>query len=168
MNFYTSKKIQNEFDRNLKDWFLGGPKEFGWTRTGPSIECKNAKLTSYSSMFVSVDDVLAKNFNETERWHMNFLRNKNSIFNTKYYCEYLYPRYGIESEKRAIYFIDLLEDIKLNGIRKPIWLADVENLKIGFKYFRFNGCHRTCAAKFIGKKEIFSIVFKTNYNDYAF
>ena len=165
MIFHISKKIQNEFDRNLKDWYLGGPKDNGWTRTGPAIKEKQAKLINYSFINISIDEVLAKNYIETEKWHMDFLRNMQNIVDTRYYSEYLCPRYKGLSINRANYFINLVKDIELNGVRKPVWVADVEDLKMGFKYFRFNGCHRACALKFIGKKEIFAIVFKTCFND---
>ena len=152
-----SNSVQKEFQSNLKDWFLGGPKVGGWTRTGPQIpEVKCSLLYAYFDI-LNVDDCLAKNAEETKRWHIDFLVGSG----TNYRQEYLATRYNFQkAENRAISFGNLFKDIEVNGIKKAVWIADVSSLDLGFRYFRFNGCHRLCCAKVIGIQTIPAFVFK--------
>lgn len=159
MIYYTSEKVKQEFHQNLVDWHLGGPKSNGWTRTGPPLPLRVAKLTSYHLGEISVDDGLAKNKEETLKWHLAFLQGDDSL----YLSEYLKPRYN-ESQiaKRIRSFRQLLTDIQSNGIRKPIWVADISCLDLDFRYFRFNGCHRLCCAKILGIQLVPAFIFKTS------
>lgn len=162
MMFYLSNKVVREFDENLLDWCLGGPKANGWTREGKQIKKPNATLCSYSLKKIKVEEGLAKNKSETMKWHINFLNNKKDL----YEIEYLQPRYDKnKSEKRMMSFIELFNNIKMNGLKKPIWVADISCLDLGFQYFRFNGCHRLCCFKVLGIDEIPAIVFKTKLSD---
>jgi hypothetical protein len=70
-----------------------------------------------------------------------------------------------ETQKNRIEtFESIFLDIKKNGITKRIWVADVSCLDLGFKYFRFDGCHRLCCAKVLGIKKVPSIIFQTTSN----
>ena len=42
---------------------------------------------------------------------------------------------------------------------KPVMMADVSQLGMGFDLFRFDGCHRLCAALVLGIKELPAYVF---------
>jgi hypothetical protein len=168
MMFYVSQDAQREFSANLRDWCDGGPLLGGWTRTGNPIRVVFARLLSYSLTCLDVDSVLEKNPAEVARWHMDFLKNHSNLEKTNYYNEYLLPRYNIEKAKcKAAKFLSLLNDIKLNGIKKPIWVADVSTLGLGLRYFRFNGCHRTCCAKYLGIKFVPVLMFKSELLYYS-
>jgi len=161
MIFLITRKVHSRFDQNLRDWFLGGPKEGGWTRFGPSFDYKECTIVGYKFDYVDVDEALAKNKEETLRWHINFLKGNK----TYYKKEYLETRYDEETQKNRIEtFESIFLDIKKNGIIKRIWVADVSCLDLGFKYFRFDGCHRLCCAKVLGIKKVPSIIFQTTSN----
>jgi hypothetical protein len=162
MIFYTSRKPQAEFDRNLADWYAGGPRPHGWTRTGPPLPARSVALTRYGLDALPVDEVLAKNAAETTRWHMAFLLGGATVAETDYYWEYLVPRYGqVSGGERAAAFRGLRADVARCGVRTPVWVADVGWLGLGFRYFRFDGCHRTCAAKAAGLAAVPALVFST-------
>lgn len=155
--------FQEAFDVNWTDWCLGGPRKHGWTRTGKKMARPSVSLVGHQRMSLSVKDVLSKNADEVNRWHIEFLKDslkfgskfhwKNSI----YYREYISLRYSDEDGKRrADNFIDLLADVTDNGIKNPVWVADV-----GGMIFRFDGCHRACCAHVCGLNKIPALVFKT-------
>lgn len=153
MIFYVKEKHNRHFKENLQDWFLGGPKEGGWTRTGSAITPINVNLASYSRQIISVDDALSKNKFEIKKWHLDFLDGKPQA----YFSEYLDPRYDeIQANERARTFLDLLEHMRENGFdeKYPVCIVDVSELELGFKYFRFDGCHRLCCAKHLGINEV--------------
>lgn len=154
---YLSKRAIKEFEGNFLDWRLGGPKENGWTREGSVIETPSITLGGlYKFCPIKVDEGLAKNKKETDKWHISFLKNKKHLYEK----EYLHTRYNtIQAEERVASFIDLFNDIKINGVKKSIWVANVSYLNLGFQYFRFDGCHRLCCCKVLGIKEIPAIVF---------
>lgn len=152
-------KVITEFDRNLADWHRGGPKPLGWTRTGPEIPFRPARLVGLRYASVSIDEALAKNPDETRRWHIDFLMNHVDVEDTAYYKEYLLPRYDVaRAISRAYTFLELFDDIRANGVRQAVWVAECPWL--GFPIFRFNGCHRMCAAKVLGATEVPALVFK--------
>lgn len=157
MIHYVSEEINSHFQRNLTDWYRGGPLNSGWTRTGSLIQNQIfAKLLNCSFQMVSISDALAKNQKEIEKWHLSFLRGEGEL----YFKEYLSLRYSLNDQlKRPQSFLELLESIQENGIRKPVWLAETPWLD--FKFFRFDGSHRICCAKFIGLTEVPALVFKT-------
>jgi hypothetical protein len=160
MIFYLSKKVVQEFESNFIDWCLGGPKEKGWTREGDPIKVPSIKLDgSYKFCTLHVDEGLAKNKKETLKWHISFLQGSPHLYQ-KEYLELRYNEY--DANDRMSTFLSLLGDIKNNGIKKSIWVADVSHLKIGFNYFRFNGCHRLCCAKFLNIQNVPAIVFNTS------
>lgn len=162
MNHYPSKKCEKEFQRNWNDWFAGGPRETGWTRTGPWRKVKPAKLVTSSRTEIWINQGLEKNPNETAKWHLDFLRNSHPLEDTAYYREYLRPRYTEEqARKRAEDFLLLRDDIERNGVKTPIWVADIEQFNLGFRYFRFNGCHRLCCAKVLGHETVPAYIFST-------
>ncbi len=145
------------FQSNIKDWCLGGPKADGWTRTGPAIRLPSLRLKKFEKKDMLIDDVLSKNSAETKRWHVSFLLGNE----TNYWNEYLFRRYDIEkAEQKAANFKQLLVDVRSRGVIKPVLVADVEFLNLGFKYFRFDGCHRSCAAKVVGFTTVPALIFK--------
>ncbi len=154
-------KVEKEFADNLSDWFRGGPKAGGWNRTGPELPERQAKLLCYHFEAMPVEEVLAKNREETARWHLSFLKSHTIQEYTPYYQEYLLPRYGDRSMDRAGSFLQLYDDIREEGVLRAVWVADMKHsgMDLGFRYFRFNGCHRTCAAKTVGLKEVPAFVF---------
>lgn len=168
-------KTQQAFHDNLKDWCLGGPKENGWTRTGLPVVFPPVRLVNYTYDKILVNDCLAKNRAETQRWHINFLETLvdvgKSKFNwnkTSYYWEYLKPRYSDkDGYARAKSFISLFEDVLDHGIQKPVKVVDLELLDMKFKYFRFDGCHRLCCSKVIGEETIPALIFKAEICDWS-
>jgi hypothetical protein len=158
--FDVTRPIQRAFDVNLSDWYRGGPKLGGWTRTGPPLPQRKAVLTHYSFQMIGVDEVLAKNPAETAKWHISFLKQHDVPEHTLYYQEYALPQFGDMGVDRYTSFLELYHDIKKNGVVRSVWVADLADLDLGFRYFRFNGCHRTCAAKVLGIKEVPALVFK--------
>lgn len=159
MMYYLGPNIQKHFDANLNDWLAGGPLPTGWTRTGPRLPPLQLKLTGHRLRQIPVDESLAKNRPQTERWHLRFLADHGDVEKTPYFLEYLLPRYGGGSARRAVQFLEVFEDIRRNGVRRPIWVADVGHLGFGFRYFRFEGCHRTCSVKVLGATTIPAYVF---------
>ena len=161
-------KIEQGFQDNLRDWCLGGPKEGGWTRRGMRTTLPPVRLTGFQREEFPIIESLGKNRAETKRWHIAYLKTlvdvgKSRFYwkNTSYYWEYLKPRYNDEDGRiRAMSFIDLFEDVLDNGIRKPIMVADLEDLDLKFRYFRFDGCHRVCSALVAGYEMIPTLVFK--------
>lgn len=167
MILYMPKRPHWEFGRNVIDWYLGGPKEGGWTRTGAVLPESHFRLLDYEYRLLEVDEVLAKNARETARWHIAFLKQPDPLEQTPYFQEYLWPRYGEESSARAKEFLILFERIRAEGVRRAVWVADVAGHGFGFRYFRFDGCHRTCCAKVLGKARVPAFVFKTEALGYA-
>ena len=158
MIFYINDKQHEEFERNITDWHLGGPKKNGWTRTGPKRTKRLFRLVKYHVQQIDVDDALSKNKLETLRWHISFLQNHSNWFETNYYKEYLQPRYNVQkSIQRIKNFLELFEDIKHRGIKHAIWVADMQACGLG--YFRFNGCHRSCCAKVLNIPTVPAFVF---------
>lgn len=156
MMYYTSKRAEVEFERNLRDWHKGGPKPGGWTRAGAEIPYRAARLLGCCLGMVDVDEALAKNRAETERWHIGFLKGDES----PYWWEYLMPRYNeAVAAVRAEAFRELFKSIKERGVMEPVWIAEADWL--GIRHFRFNGCHRLCSAKVLGIKEVPALIFKT-------
>lgn len=161
LHLFDLKDYNDAFIENWKDWHRGGPSSRGWTRTGSEIKCRNAKLVSWRTIDVPVDDVLAKNRDEIYRWHLGFLNNPYDFENTPYFQEYLLTRYDkAAAKKRVDVFFSLLSLMRLKHV-DPVMVADVANFKLGFRYFRFDGCHRACCAKFLGHKSISARVFST-------
>lgn len=165
---YVPDRIQEEFQRNLKDWAVGGPKEGGWTRAGEPCPIPEMTLTGYRINHISIEDALSKNPVETAKWHIPFLEwvirsygRLSEWKETTYYEEYLKPRYDeTEAHKRAFSFIELFNDIRRNGVKQKVWIAHL-NMP-ACDYFRFNGCHRVCAAKVLGAKTVAAYIFSTS------
>lgn len=157
--------VQSHLDDNLQDWFAGGPSPKGWTRDGPAYSPRLAKIVGYHVEWLHVDEVLAKNISEVTRWHVDFLYQycQNKKFDwrtTRYYNEYLLPRFNdLQAHKIAQRFVDLFEDIKENNVRYSICVADIQEMMLGFRYFRFDGCHRTSCAKILGNNHVKCFVF---------
>ena len=168
----SNKKFETAFQRDLMDWFNGGPSKTGWTRTGPLIvPSYEASLGKPSHEDVDVDLALAKNRAEVEKWHISFLRDqtssdpKNGIEETLYWKEYLSPRYNRkESHQRINKWLGMFRNMHERGYSRkfPIWVANVKPLGLGFDYFRFNGCHRLVCAKVLGLKTIPAFLFSVD------
>lgn len=142
--------FQEAFNANWNDWCLG---DEGWTRSGVKVPCKPIRLVGYYKTEVSIKDALSKNPEETQRWHIDFLTGRSNA----YVHEYLKIRYpSIKCQQRIFDVFGLLSSIKTNGVRVPIWVAEVDDM-----LFRFDGCHRTCCAYVCGMNTIPAIVFKT-------
>lgn len=165
----SNKKFEAAFQRDLTDWFNGGPSKTGWTRTGPIIipSC-DASLAKMTHEDIDVDLALAKNRAEVEKWHISFLRDQTSSSpktgteETLYWKEYLSPRYNrTESHQRVNKLLKMFQHMKENGYSRkfPVWVADVRPLSLGFDYFRFNGCHRIVCAKVLGIKTVPACLF---------
>ncbi len=165
--YYLSTEIQNALSSNLKDWCRGGPHPNGWTRSGLPIRYRPLKVIDYRFEELAVDELLAKNRIETQRWHIGFLETYVALGKAKfywkrsgYYHEYLAPRYDDDTGyAHASRFLSLFEDILDCGVRKAVWAADVRDLKMPFDYFRFDGCHRICCAKVAGFDLVPALVF---------
>jgi hypothetical protein len=166
--FYLHDNIQAALDANLVDWCKGGPRKEGWTRTGLPVRYRPVRIVSYFSTELPVEEILAKNRMEAQKWHIGFLETLIAVGKSKfywkkttYYREYLKPRLedeqGFEQSKR---FISLIEDVIENGVRRAVWVADVSELKMPFRYFRFDGCHRACCAKICGIPRIPTLIFR--------
>lgn len=172
MIYFLSQEIDQEFQDNLKDWCAGGPKKSGWTRRGLRVKFPCVKLSKCVVGEIDIEDVLAKNRAETDRWHLHYLRYYLSGMtfnwqNSHYYWEYLKPRYDdVKAKKCAIEFLELFDSIEDNGLHKPVWVADIADLDLGFKYFRFDGCHRACCCKTLGHKTIPALIFKAEVCDW--
>lgn len=165
MLYYFDVNWINEiFNRNLVEWCAGGPSQWGYTREGDTIFIdKNYKAVSYERGMLDVEEVLAKNRKETERWHISFLKGGKIDHKSAYCVEYLAPRYDSEEiEERMSSLLSLFRSIFRCGYnyRHPVFVADVASLGIGFRYFRFDGCHRTSCAKVLGIKKIPVYIFK--------
>lgn len=163
MLFVDVSQFELPFQNNLEDWCRGGPKHGGWSRSGGVIVLPFTPVLSRASReVISVDDALAKNFNEVKRWHIEFLRSGPEPQSTCYFREYLMPRYNIgDSVARMDQFLKLFNDIRSNGYNQkfPVFVADVTDLNLGFKYFRFDGCHRLSCCKVLGIETVPSYVF---------
>lgn len=161
---YINEDFQIMFDHNFNDWCSGGPKANGWTRTGELIIPNYlAKIVSYTRTIISVNEVLAKNLSEVERWHLDFLTNPRNKIDSQYWKEYLIPRCSrLSANDKCINFLNLFDSIKKNGYRfdKPVFVADISGLNFGFKFFRFDGCHRACCARILGIENIPAYVFR--------
>jgi len=156
LNFYDS--IWNQmFIDNVSCWSKGGPRSEGWTREGPSIDVGYELTGEYKFSVISIEDVLAKNIKEINKWHLKFLDGHPQL----YYQEYLMPRMSeIDADQRMADFCDLLESIR-NGFFGVIFVAEIPEEIFGFKYFRFDGCHRACCMYHLGHREIPVCIFKT-------
>lgn len=154
-------EFQRAFESNLDDWCMGGPTASGWTRTGPLITLKTPMLIGMMEQELSVNDVLAKNRAEVDRWHLAFLEDHSQPCQTAYWNEYLMPRYGARRGlEKFREFLSLLESIRFGyNSCSAVFVADVESLGLGFRYFRFDGCHRTCCAKYLGMTSVPAKVF---------
>lgn len=169
MLFYTVDMFEAAFQFNLQDWCVGGPCPTGWTRTGPIITLPEMHLTRYRHEMLSAEDILAKNSEEVNRWHLSFMRSQLLLGGsptcgteqTAYWQEYLGPRLGRAGHKRIREIKELILSMKKNKYnpREPVWVADVSCLDLGFHYFRFDGCHRACIAKLLGLEPIPTLVF---------
>jgi hypothetical protein len=166
MLYFNVSSYENIFQHNLVDWCLGGPKANGWTRTGPFLSIPNVKLKSVVKSIINVDDGLAKNLNEVNKWHISFLNNHETISNTLYYSEYLLPRFEHKSAiNRAKNFLALFESIKTNGLDGScVFVADMSGLNYPFNYFRFDGCHRLACAKVLGIQWLPAYIFTLEAN----
>jgi hypothetical protein len=156
------------FWNNWSSWLEGGPTPSGWTRTGERIPCDLLfKLQDPNLVKLSIDDVLSKNRNEVERWHLDLLRRHirgetfDQLKDSAYWLEYLMPRLQVESlaEERVRQFIKLYEEF---DSPEPIWVADVSRANVGLEYLRFDGCHRTCCAFLKDRTEIDALVFEAH------
>lgn len=161
MLHFDVSPYENGFQDNLVDWCLGGPKVNGWTRIGPSFPVPNVRLKSAVKSTINVDEGLAKNVNEVNKWHISFLNNPQTIYNTLYYAEYLLPRFEHKAAiNRAKSFLALFESIKTDGFDGSyVFVADVSSLNYPFKYFRFDGCHRLACAKVLGIESLPACIF---------
>jgi len=165
---YYDVKFQEAFDVNWTDWCKGGPRKEGWTRSGMAVPCRKVDLGPYEFDELDVDEVLAKNRVEVQRWHVGFLQARLDLghrFNwkdTAYYWEYLKPRYSDEKgHQKAQEFIDLLADVADIGVRNPVWVADMIGWRLKFRYFRFDGCHRVACAKVCSINTVPTCIFST-------
>jgi hypothetical protein len=69
---------------------------------------------------------------------------------TAYWREYLRPtRSKLHAKRRLNAFLELYEDVRANGIKAPVCVAQVGHI-LEFPYFRFNGAHRTACAEVLG------------------
>jgi len=165
MQHYFNDHYDMVFQRNLADWCKGGPTPDGWTRTGPLIILdKKVRLLRGRRSYVSVDDVLSKNREEIERWHLSFLRRGKVDKDNDYYKEYLTPRYSEgDRSRRMVEFFDLLRDVEESGFdeRHPVHVADLEDtgFDLGFRFFRFDGAHRSCVSQVSGIDRVPALVF---------
>lgn len=151
--------LQQAFDDNWRDWCLGGPKPGGWTRVGETILYRPLRLGRSRHTNLKPMEVLAKNFAEVFRWHIDFLLQPSE--NGLYFEEYLLPRMRkSEAVKRAERFLALHKDIKDHGFSKlcPVYVAE---MKQPVAYFRFDGCHRAASAYVLGISKIPVVVFST-------
>lgn len=165
MLLYDTEKFDTYFQRNLLDWCIGGPSPTGWTRTGPIITLPALKLRTWEKSVIPVDEVLAKNRLEVEKWHLAFLQGGTPAEKTLYWIEYLMPRYTeAEADLRCKTFIRLFKSIRKEGFQtnSHIWVADLESLNLGFRYFRFDGCHRAACAKMLGIETVPAYVFSVS------
>lgn len=155
--------LNQAFLDNLSDWCLGGPDMAnGWTRTGPRLPMPNVKLGQRYRQMIDVNDGLAKNRREVERWHIDFLESTLPLESSKYYTEYLLPRMpATNAIDRANRFEKLFNNINSNGFSEqfPVMVADVSLVGIGIKYFRFDGCHRLASAFVLGMSMVPAYVF---------
>lgn len=159
MLFVDVKMYETMFQQNMQDWCMGGPKRGGWTRFGTHTYLeKKVALKKMKWAIINVDDGLAKNKDEVHKWHISYLQGDHRA----YQQEYLLHRYDKkEAEIKCKNFMSLFENIKNEGYntQHPIYVADVEILGLGFKYFRFDGCHRLSCCKFLGITEVPAFVF---------
>lgn len=164
MLFDDVAKLQRYFEANLEDWLLGGPKKKGWTREGPPIVLNKKFNIKFSKIdFVDIEEGLAKNKKEVEKWHISFLRNHTDFENTQYFQEYLAPRYTTTGcHDKIKEFLSLFEIIKSKGFdnQNPILVADIASLNLGFPFFRFDGCHRLACCKILDIKKVKFKIFK--------
>lgn len=149
--WYIPNNVEQAFQSNLRDWCASNDK---------SID-QHWCLTRYCKTEIPVDAALAKNAAQTKRWHISFLNDHKIYEETEYWKEYLLPNY-FDPKQRADSFLELFYSIKSEGIKRLIWVADVTHLDLGFKYFRFDGCHRLCAAKVLGMQMIGAMTFTIN------
>lgn len=150
------------FQENLLDWCLGGPKPGGWTRTGEAMPVPKVKLAVARRELVPIEQALGKNPMELAKWHISFLRVHGHPFDTDYYREYLAPRMGgIACRARMESFLSLYRSMKSEGFKeqRPLLLADVSGLGMGFDFFRFDGSHRLASACALALKEVPAWIF---------
>lgn len=161
---------QAEFQRNLSDWREGGPQADGWTRTGPPVQTPEIRLASMKWRVLGADECFAKNRAEALRWHVAFLRAYRSggnLDDTAYWTEYLLLRFPREvAERKRERFIALFETIGAGGYRtnNRVWVADLASAPglqsyFGFRYFRFDGCHRLACLYVLGVTHVPCLVF---------
>lgn len=164
MLFDDVEKLQRYFQSNFEDWLLGGPKENGWTREGsPIFLNKKFKIKFKNIDFIDIKEGLAKNKKEVEKWHISFLKNHVDFESTKYYQEYLLPRYPIsDCCEKMQQFLLLFENIKSKGFnnKNPILVVDIGDLNLGFQFFRFDGCHRLACCNVLNIEKIKFKIFK--------
>lgn len=162
--YFDVNFINDSFQGNLADWCMGGPNRHGYTRAGPMVFLdRDIRLVGYTRQLLSVEDVLSKNREEVERWHVAFMRGGRIDLESDYYLEYLSPRYNKqESADKMGQALSLCSDIRMGGYasRHPVFIADIDVLELPFRFFRFDGCHRAAAAYVVGIKEIPALVFK--------
>lgn len=146
--WYLSESVQQAFKKNLQDWCDHN-----------LMQAPQVRLGCYEQKIITVDNALAKNHEQTLKWHIRFLQDHSEYEKTDYWNEYLLPLYS-DPLSRAESYLKLLQEVKQNGIKRPIWVADIVELNLGFRYFRFDGCHRTCIARHLGLEKVEALVFK--------
>lgn len=119
---------------------------------------------------MDIDHCFAKNRAETARWHLAFLKTYVSggdLYRTAYWLEYLRPRFSQEiSEQKVAKFVALYDAIASGGYRTASypWIADLGTAPglesyFGFRYFRFDGCHRLACLHTLGVRKVPCLVF---------
>ncbi len=159
-NNWPTQNAQPLLESNWKDWCKGGPDPAGWTRTGSRFNVPCPTLDYYTRSEIDVKEALAKNIHEVMRWHVEFLIGNRTLDETQYFHEYLAPRYSFMGAlRRAQDFLALFQDIQTNGVQVPVQVVDLGNEDLGFRYFRFDGCHRLACALSLGISKVPALIF---------
>lgn len=156
------RRYEAAFQENLLDWCLGGPKPGGWTRTGTALPVPKVRLAAAKRGLAPIEEALGKNPMELAKWHISFLRVHEHPFDTDYYREYLAPRMdAIACRARMDSFLSLHRSMQSDGFKqqRPLFLADVSGLGMGFDLFRFDGSHRLASACVLAFTEVPAWIF---------
>lgn len=115
--------------------------------------------------WVPVDIALEKNSDEIDAYLEVLRADDYRLDQTRYIQEIQMKKHGhslVASLAKAEKFRHLAKSIERDGIRRPIFLADVAEFDLPYRMFRFDGNHRAICAKHLGLEMVPAFVFKVN------
>lgn len=135
-------------------------------RKASSVAAKHYEtpsLTRVDALWIPVDSVLEKNREENEVYLEVLRANGAHLEQTRYIQDIQIGNHGrtlASALAKAEAFRLLARSVEREGIRRPVFLADVAEFDLPYRMFRFDGHHRAICAKYLGMDLVPAFVFK--------